>query len=432
MAVPRDIIAGTNGKDIASSWTQRFNSQGLEVGTPGDYACLSLNIFTTSLVGRQTSGMPHRYFTTVSYTGDGSDQPDHKTATKIIELLRGHKQRGKPFFLAAGFIRPHYPMVAPKQYFAPYPWQKMQMPQQFPNDLDDIPKLGRTSMSSQNGLGNYPDNQKRMWTAYFAAVTFMDEQVGRILNELDRLGLRDTTAVVFISDHGYHLGDHTFWKKDNLHEQVTRVPLIISVPGFPTGRTQSIVELVDVFPTVTELVGVPRPTGLQGTSLVPVLRNPSVTVKQGALSIARGYSWRVADWAYMRYKDNTEANERWVADGNFTAHVQDLVWSAADLVVWLDLPRWVVMPALVRRTLARMLLRKELWNGNRERWSNLFRTNPEDNILLWGWTRHAVYRERIPASMGDPRWRDLTFVRLRSRREVRRCLRAAAQRRGVT
>jgi iduronate 2-sulfatase len=111
---------------------------------------------------------------------------------------------------------------------------------------------------------------------------------------------------VFLSDHGYHLGDHTFWQKNNLHEQVARVPLIISVPGLATGRTQSIVELVDIFPTVTELVGVPRPAGLHGTSLVPVLRDPTVTVKQGALSIAKGYSWRVRDWAYMRYNDQTE------------------------------------------------------------------------------------------------------------------------------
>ena len=115
MAVPGDIIRGSNGRDIAESWTERFNSQGNEGHTPGDYACLNLNIFTKKLEGRQSTGMPHRMFVSVQYEGDGSDQPDHKTATKTIELLREHKD--KPFFLAAGFVRPHYPMVVPEQYF---------------------------------------------------------------------------------------------------------------------------------------------------------------------------------------------------------------------------------------------------------------------------------------------------------------------------
>ena len=99
MRVPGDIIDGTDGLDIASTWTEKFNSKGLEAHTPGDYACLNLNVFTKELKGRQSTRMPHRMFVTVSYQGDGSDQPDHKTATKIVELMREHKD--KPFFLAA-------------------------------------------------------------------------------------------------------------------------------------------------------------------------------------------------------------------------------------------------------------------------------------------------------------------------------------------
>ena len=105
MRVPGDIIDGTDGLDIPSTWTEKFNSRGLEAHTPGDYACLNLNIFTQELEGRQSTRMPHRMFVTVSYDGDGSDQPDHKTASKIVELMREHKD--KPFFLAAGFVRPH-------------------------------------------------------------------------------------------------------------------------------------------------------------------------------------------------------------------------------------------------------------------------------------------------------------------------------------
>ena len=132
MRVPGDIIAGTNGQDIPESWTERFNSQGNEAHTPGDYACLNLNIFTSNLEGRQSTKMPHRMFVSVKYEGDGADQPDHKTATKTIELLRQHGE--KPFFIAAGFVRPHYPMVAPNQYFDPYPWQDMIVPDQIEGD----------------------------------------------------------------------------------------------------------------------------------------------------------------------------------------------------------------------------------------------------------------------------------------------------------
>ena len=113
MRVPEDIIKGTNGSDVKGAWTERFNSSGLEAHTPGDYACLNQNIFTTELEGRESSRMPNRMFVSVSYEGDGSDQPDYKTAVKTTELLQQNHQ--KPFFLATGFVRPHYPMVQPKQ-----------------------------------------------------------------------------------------------------------------------------------------------------------------------------------------------------------------------------------------------------------------------------------------------------------------------------
>jgi iduronate 2-sulfatase len=249
--------------------------------------------------------MAHRMFVTVEYDGDGSDQPDHKTATKTIELLRKHKD--KPFFLAAGFVRPHYPMVAPRQYFRPYPWEKMVVPEQVEGDLDDIPKIGISkSRSALNGIDKFPDNQKRMWSAYYATITFVDEQIGRIVDELDRLGLRDSTAIVFTSDHGYHLGDHSYWQKNDNHEQVTRVPLIIAAPGRKPGRSSSIVELVDIYPTLSELTGLNPPGKVQGKSLVHVLKDPGAEVKQGAISFAKGVSWRTKDWTYIRYKNGEE------------------------------------------------------------------------------------------------------------------------------
>jgi hypothetical protein len=173
---------------VEACWSQRFNSQGKEAHTPGDYACLNLNIFTTELEGRQSTKDPHRPFVTVSYEGDGSDQPDAKTAAKSVELLREFKAAGKPFLLAAGFVRPHYPMVAPRPFFDRYPHAKIEVPQVPENDLDDIPPLGISgSNSKKNGLAKFPENQQRMWSGYYAAVTFMDTQLGRILDELDAL-----------------------------------------------------------------------------------------------------------------------------------------------------------------------------------------------------------------------------------------------------
>ena len=306
MRVPGDIIDGTDGLDIPSTWTEKFNSRGLEAHTPGDYACLNLNIFTKELEGRQSTRMPHRMFVTVSYDGDGSDQPDHKTATKIVELMREHKD--EPFFLAAGFVRPHYPMVQPKQYFDQYPHNEIKLPDHIPNDLKDIPKLGLArTRSATNKIGEFPENQKRMWSAYYASTQFMDEQVGRILDELDNLGLRESTAIVFTSDHGYHLGEHTFWQKSNLHEEVIKVPLIISVPGMKSGRSRSFVELVDLMPTLSEICGFDISNKIHGKSLVPILKDSSKTVKAGALSFnSNGISYRIPGWSYIKYRDGKE------------------------------------------------------------------------------------------------------------------------------
>ena len=165
MRVPGDIVAGTDGQDIPSSWTEKFNSPGLEAETPGDYACLNLNIFTRQIEGRQSTAMPHRMFVSVECDGDGSDLPDAKSATKAIDLLRKHHQR--PFFLAVGLIRPHYPMVAPPEFFAHYPWQQITLPTTVEHDLDDIPRLGKTGTRS----GQQSDRQvPRQSEAYVAGV----------------------------------------------------------------------------------------------------------------------------------------------------------------------------------------------------------------------------------------------------------------------
>jgi iduronate 2-sulfatase len=173
------------------------------------------------------------------------------------------------------------------------------------------------TQNEKNPIGQYPDNQKRMWTGYYASVAFMDAQVGRIVNELERLGLRESTAIVFASDHGYHLGEHGFWQKSNLHEEVTRVPLIMSVPGVKPGRSQSLTELMDIFPTLSSLAGLKLPTTVQGKSLVPILKDNDASVRDGSLSLNKGgYSIRTSNWAFMRYADKSAELYDMEADPN--------------------------------------------------------------------------------------------------------------------
>ena len=126
------------------------------------------------------------------------------------------------------------------------------------------------------------------------------------MNELGRLGLRESTAVIFASDHGYHLGEHGFWQKSNLHEEVTRVPLIMSVPGVKPGRSRGLTELLDIFPTLSDLAGLEAPISVQGKSLVPILKDNDASVRDSALSLNRGdYSIRTSNWALMRYADKS-------------------------------------------------------------------------------------------------------------------------------
>jgi iduronate 2-sulfatase len=215
-------------------------------------------------------------------------------------------------------------MVAPKRFFDMYPHQKMKIPPLIKGDLDDIPQAGRGS--DGKGLNEMEESRRRMWQAYYASVTFMDEQVGRVLDELGRLGLRESTAIVFTTDHGYHLGEHGFWQKQNLHEEVVRVPLIFSVPGMKPGRTSSLVELVDFYPTCTELLDVPTPEGLQGKSLAPILRDPQAAVRDTALSIHNraGGGLRSAMWHYMKYGEKDEELYDMIKDPNqYTNVVND-------------------------------------------------------------------------------------------------------------
>jgi len=203
-------------------------------------------------------------------------------------------------------------MVAPKKFFDLYPLEKMKVPPLIEGDLDDIPPAAH---GIQNGelLNETEEGRRGMWQAYYASVSFMDEQLGKVLDELDRQGLTDSTAIVFTTDHGYHLGEHGFWQKGNLHEEVTRVPFMIRTPGLKAGRTNSLAELVDFYPTCLDLLGLPLPQEIVGKSLLPILEKPNTQVRDTALSLHnerhiknKGYAIRSATWTYMNYGDQGE------------------------------------------------------------------------------------------------------------------------------
>lgn len=196
-------------------------------------------------------------------------------ATEAIKMMQA--ERGQPFFLGVGFFRPHTPYVAPRKYFEMYPLKDMRLPYAPKGDRDDIPTAAFAHNCPVLNYGLDELTLSKALQAYYATISFVDTQVGRLMAALKRLKLADNTIVVLWSDHGYHLGEHNgIWQKRTLFEQISREPLIIRAPsarGNGTACTR-IVEFVDIYPTLTGLAGVKPPMALEGRSLQPLLDNP--------------------------------------------------------------------------------------------------------------------------------------------------------------
>jgi iduronate 2-sulfatase len=290
---------GGNGADDAASWSERFNSPGPEWKAPGEGETLERNADGKKpVVGGNT-------FVVVEADGDDLVHSDVKTAAKAVELIEQHAD--EPFFLAVGFVRPHVPFVAPKRYFEPFlPYEKLSLPPKLAGDWDDIPKPGinyKTSRNMQMDLRR----QKKALGGYYAAVSYMDAQVGKVLDALKRSGQEDNTIVIFTSDHGYHLGEHDFWAKVSLHDESAKVPLVIRVPGKQPAVCHSLVELLDLYPTIAALCELDVPSRLQGKNLTPMFDNPAHRVRDAAFSAApssKGFLLREDDWAYIQYGED--------------------------------------------------------------------------------------------------------------------------------
>lgn len=301
MGVPGDIEKGSNGQDDAASWTERFNSPGPEWKAEGDAELVQNNPY--GLKPRKGGNV----MTIVKAEGGDLVHSDGKTAEKASELIRAHK--GEPFFLAVGFVRPHVPFVAPKGYFEPYPHDQIVLPPMVIDDWDDIPPRGINYVTSVNANMSTEQEQKAV-AGYYAAVSYMDAQVGKVLNTLKEEGLEENTIVIFTSDHGFHLGEHRFWMKVSLHEESARVPMIIKVPGKKPAICHSFTELIDLYPTVAELAGLDYSKHLQGKSLVKTLDDPSCEVRDQAFAVTQDgktFLIRTGKWAYIQYDEDASA-----------------------------------------------------------------------------------------------------------------------------
>ena len=250
-------------------------------------------------------------------TGLRDDQhKDGKNVRKIVEWIENEVFEDKPFFMACGIHKPHGPFLAPDKYFDLYPKEKLQFKTPPSNFWDQAPKSAMTNryegFDFEFGVENDPLRREYM-QAYHACISFIDAQIGLIFDALEKNGHWDNTVVVLISDHGYHLGDHFMWGKVTLFEICNRVPMVIRAPGMttPGSTSQGLTELVDIFPTLAELCGVQVPRDIQGKSLVPMLKDPSVPGKDRVYTVvARGQNLgkavRTQRWRYTLWKDGEE------------------------------------------------------------------------------------------------------------------------------
>ncbi|MDE0737464.1 MAG: sulfatase [Pirellulaceae bacterium] len=300
MGVPTDIAPGKDGADDPASWDEAFNSPGPESRAPGTGETLQNNPD-----GLKKGAAGGNRFSVVEADGDDLVHSDGKTSQKAVELIHQYKGMDEPFFLAVGFVRPHVPLVAPRKYFAPYALDEMVLPPKIPGDWDDIPKTPGNRRTSESLQMDIP-RQKKLVRAYYASVSYMDALTGKVIKALEESGQRNDTIIIFTSDHGYHLGEHDLWSKVSVHEESARVPLIVSMPGKRPAVCRSFVELLDLYPTVSVLCGLPVPGNVQGRNISAMLDDPKVKVRDAILCSGKGRLYREDRWALLDYGKSGE------------------------------------------------------------------------------------------------------------------------------
>lgn len=309
---PGDI--GTNGLDDKLSWNERINPAGRDK--------TSLEPDVINYTPKRGLGAAMAFL--ADKTGTDEEHTDGKVVAETIKLLEKHKN--EPFFIAAGFYKPHCPWITPEKYFKIYnqaditiPFISAETASRYP-----VPALESTKPWPYFGI---KDNQaEECKLAYYAAISFVDEQIGKLLDAVEILGLSENTIIVFWSDHGYHLGEHGLWFKQSCFEESAKSPLIIAAPGFKTAGKlcHQPTELVDIYPTLAELAGLNAPANLEGFSLVPLIKNPAskwehpayTQVQRGNIAghSVRTHLWRYTEWDFGKqgaelYNEETDPQE---------------------------------------------------------------------------------------------------------------------------
>jgi iduronate 2-sulfatase len=298
---PGDI--GTSGLDDPASWDTVVNPRGIDKDEEP-----KLTNFTPD----RGLGSALAYY--ASPAPDGA-HTDGKVAAETIALLEKNKDR--PFFIGAGFYRPHCPFIAPKKYFDLYPIDRIRAPVAAPA-AELVPPAAWFTTPPHWGISELA--QRESIRAYYASISFLDANVGRLLDALDRLRLSDRTIIVFLGDHGYHLGEQGQWMKQTLFERSARAPLIVAGAGVSAkGRASSrIVEFLDLYPTLAVLARLAPPADLHGRSLAPLLKDPQAAWDHAALTQVRrggnnngfmGYSVRTEKWRYTEWDDGKRGTE---------------------------------------------------------------------------------------------------------------------------
>jgi uncharacterized sulfatase len=296
---------GTNGHDDEETWTERFNPKGID-------RTQEENIirYPGGITGKKNGlGISMAWWDPVS--GD-SEHTDGMVADIAIEMIEAHKD--EPFFIAAGFFNPHCPYVAPKKYFDLYDINEITLQDldEAKADLEDVPKMAVQRDVGQRWPYYYKgltvDEAKQCKLAYYATISFVDAQVGRLLDALEANDLMDSTIIVFWSDHGYFLGEKGLWFKRKAFERSARVPLIIAAPdGLQGASSTQLVELIDLYPTLVDYAGFEVADDLDGRSMRPLLNDPDADWKDAAITQihhaedAQGYSIRTQRWRYTEW-----------------------------------------------------------------------------------------------------------------------------------
>ncbi|MEO2029997.1 MAG: sulfatase [Fuerstiella sp.] len=239
--------------------------------------------------------------------GGDKAQADGMIAAEAVRLLE--ENHDKPFFIGVGFHKPHDPFVAPKEYFDLYPLDEVQLAE----DPNDRTELSKHALPDTYNFATFEDTDRREFKrAYHACTTFVDAQVGKVFDTMDRLKLWDNTVVVLLGDHGYHLGEHGWWNKVTVFDIGARVPFVMWVPESPGmgATTEVVVELLDLYPSLVDLCGLKPPHELSGKSLRPVVEDSSISWQKPAFTqvtrstVGMGYSVRYGDWRLTQWGQN--------------------------------------------------------------------------------------------------------------------------------